>query len=136
MFQWQRELRDRFRERFEIIRGADLKNAYGVNPWHEKHQVITSMDWAKREDVLESLCRAYWDLVIVDQNPVHNFKVLYGTGHFRLDDATNRPTRVGGVKYTIKDGIIYDAKKLLADVARMVAEAKRRQVPEANAASR
>jgi hypothetical protein len=27
---------------------------------------------------------------------------------------------VGGVKWTIKDGIIYDAKKLLADVERMV----------------
>ena len=32
--------------------------------------------------------------------------------------------RVGGVKYTIKDGIVYDAKKLLADVRRMVKEAK------------
>ncbi|HEX2189093.1 MAG TPA: amidohydrolase family protein, partial [Longimicrobiaceae bacterium] len=65
------------------------------------------------------------DLVIVDQNPVANFKVLYGTGHFRLDDATNRPTTVGGVRYTIKDGIVYDAKRLLADVERMVEEAKR-----------
>jgi hypothetical protein len=66
------------------------------------------------------------DLVIVDQNPVRNLKVLYGTGHFRLDEATNRPTMVGGVKYTIKDGIVYDAKRLLADVERMVAEAKAR----------
>ena len=32
--------------------------------------------------------------------------------------------RVGGVKYTIKDGIVYDAKKLLADVRKMVKEAK------------
>jgi len=64
------------------------------------------------------------DLVIVDQNPVANLKVLYGTGHFRLDDATNRPTTVGGVKYTIKDGIVYDAKRLLADVERMVEEAR------------
>jgi hypothetical protein len=32
--------------------------------------------------------------------------------------------RVGGVKYTIKDGIVYDARRLLADVARMVEEAK------------
>ncbi len=66
-FQWQRELQDRFRERFETIRGVDLKNAYGVNPWQDKPQVITSMDWAKREDVLESLSRAHWDLVIVDE---------------------------------------------------------------------
>ncbi|MHB1224169.1 MAG: amidohydrolase family protein [Gemmatimonadaceae bacterium] len=65
------------------------------------------------------------DLVIVDQNPLHNFKVLYGTGHLKLDDSTGKPVRVGGVKYTIKDGIVYDAKQLLADVARMVEEAKK-----------
>lgn len=66
-FQWQREMRDRFRERFDIIRGVDLRNAYGVNPWQDKPQVITSMDWAKREEVLESLGRTTWDLIIVDE---------------------------------------------------------------------
>jgi superfamily II DNA or RNA helicase len=66
-FQWQRELRDRFRERFDIIRGVDLRNAYGVNPWQDKAQVLTSVDWAKRDDVLESLGRTTWDLVIVDE---------------------------------------------------------------------
>jgi superfamily II DNA or RNA helicase len=66
-FQWQRELRDRFRERFDLIRGVDLRSAYGVNPWQDKPQVITSMDWAKRDEVLESLGRAAWDLVIVDE---------------------------------------------------------------------
>jgi len=75
------------------------------------------------------------DLIIVEENPIQNLKVLYGTGALRLNDQTRKVERVGGVKYTIKDGIIYDAKKLLADVARMVAEAKRRQAPEANAAS-
>ncbi len=66
-FQWQREMRDRFRERFDILRGVDLKTAYGVNPWQDRPQVITSMDWAKREEVLESLRRTTWDLVIVDE---------------------------------------------------------------------
>lgn len=66
------------------------------------------------------------DLVLVEENPLHNLKVLYGTGHFRLDDETNTPTRVGGVRYTIKDGIVYDARQLLADVERIVEEAKRR----------
>ncbi len=67
------------------------------------------------------------DLVVVEENPIHNLKVLYGTGTDRLNDATGQVERVGGVKYTIKDGIIYDAKRLLADVARMVEEAKRQQ---------
>jgi hypothetical protein len=32
--------------------------------------------------------------------------------------------RKGGVQYTIKDGIVYDAKKLLADVKKMVDDEK------------
>lgn len=65
------------------------------------------------------------DLIIVDENPLENLKVLYGTGAVKLDDETGLPTRVGGVKYTIKDGIVYDAKELLEDVARMVEEQKK-----------
>lgn len=64
------------------------------------------------------------DLAILDENPLANFKVLYGTGHIRLGE-DGKARRVGGVKYTIKDGIIYDAKKLLADVRTMVADKKR-----------
>ena len=67
------------------------------------------------------------DMVIVDRNPLQNFKVLYGTGHMKLNDATQRVEWVGGVKYTIKDGIVYDAKKLLADVAQMVEKQKRQR---------
>ncbi len=65
------------------------------------------------------------DLVLTEYNPIEDFKVLYGTGTLRLNDETGQVERVGGVKYTIKDGIVYDAKRLLADVARMVADAKR-----------
>jgi imidazolonepropionase-like amidohydrolase len=64
------------------------------------------------------------DLILVPENPVANLKALYGTGAIRLNDQTNQVERVGGVKYTIKDGIIYDARKLLDDVARIVEAAK------------
>lgn len=59
------------------------------------------------------------DFVIVEENPLQNLKVLYGTGAIKLTD-DNRVVRVGGVKYTVKDGIIYDAKKLLEDVKKIV----------------
>lgn len=62
------------------------------------------------------------DLVIVEENPIANFKVLYATGHLTVDD-DNEVTRVGGVRWTVKDGIVYDAQALLADVRRMVREA-------------
>jgi len=67
------------------------------------------------------------DLVIVPENPLANFKVLYGTGHMRLNPETQQVERVGGVRWTIKDGIVYDARALLASVERMVAEARARE---------
>ncbi len=70
------------------------------------------------------------DLVIVKENPLRNFKVLYGTGHFRLGE-DNKPTRVGGVNYTIKDGIVYDAKALLSEVRELVIQAKNEAKNEA-----
>jgi imidazolonepropionase-like amidohydrolase len=66
------------------------------------------------------------DFVIVEENPLQNLKVLYGTGAIKLTD-DNEVVRVGGVKYTIKDGIIYDAKALLADVKAMVDAAKQKE---------
>ncbi|HYM60151.1 MAG TPA: amidohydrolase family protein [Thermoanaerobaculia bacterium] len=66
------------------------------------------------------------DLVFVEANPIANLKVLYGTGTLHLNDETGAVERIGGVRYVMKDGILYDAKKLLADVAKMVAEAKER----------
>ena len=62
------------------------------------------------------------DLVIVPENPLANLKVLYGTGHTRLNRETGAIEQVGGVGWTIKDGIVFDAHALLADVARMVEE--------------
>ncbi len=64
------------------------------------------------------------DLVLVEENPLRNIKTLYGTGTLKLDEKDGGFTRVGGVVYTIKDGIVYDARQLLADVRRMVADAK------------
>lgn len=71
------------------------------------------------------------DLVIVKENPLQNFKTLYGTGTPRLNEQTQKLERVGGVSYTVKDGIVYDAKQLLAEVAEMVVAEKRRMgMPE------
>ncbi len=65
------------------------------------------------------------DFVVVAENPLKNLKVLYGTGAVKLTE-DNEVVRVGGVKYTVKDGIIYDAQELLQDVKRMVASEKQR----------
>ncbi|MEM6265729.1 MAG: amidohydrolase family protein, partial [Bacteroidota bacterium] len=63
------------------------------------------------------------DFVILEENPLQNLKSLYGTGAIKLTE-DNEVVRVGGVKYTVKGGVIYDAKRLLADVQKMVADEK------------
>ena len=62
------------------------------------------------------------DLLIVDANPLHSFKVLYATG---VQTAENgKLVKKGGVKYTIKDGVVFDAPALAAEVREMVRAAK------------
>ena len=92
----------------EVIRSATLLGSEALGRSHE----IGTVEAGKLAD-----------LVVVTENPLQNLKVLYGTGAIKLDKE-NQPVRVGGVRYTIKDGIVYDAKELLSDVARIVREAK------------
>lgn len=98
----------------EVIRAATMHAAYELN----KTAGTTPEIGVVRPGMLA-------DMVIVPENPIANLKVLYGTGFVRLNDKTGKVERVGGIKYTIKDGIVYDAKKLLDDVARMVDKQKK-----------
>ncbi len=67
-FQWQREMKEKFREPFEVIRSDVLRANYGINPWQDRNQVITSVAWISRvEDAKDSLLRSHWDLIIVDE---------------------------------------------------------------------
>jgi hypothetical protein len=92
----------------EIIRAATLAGAEALG----MDQEIGTIEIGKLAD-----------MIIIEENPLQNLKVLYGTGAIKLTE-NNEVVRVGGVKYTIKDGIIYDAKKLLSDVKSMVKLAK------------
>ncbi|MFN3489791.1 MAG: amidohydrolase family protein [Emticicia sp.] len=95
----------------EVIRAATIKGAEALGMADQ----IGSVEVGKMAD-----------FVITEENPLANLKTLYGTGAIKVNDK-NEVTRVGGVKYTIKDGVIYDAKKLLADVRKMVSEAKTKE---------
>ena len=92
----------------EVIRSATLYGAQALGMDKE----IGSIEMGKLAD-----------LVIIDANPLENLQYLYGTGAIYMNEK-NEVVRKGGVKYTIKDGIIYDAKKLLEDVKIMVDDEK------------
>lgn len=115
---------------FEYIRELELLREAGFHP----SEVIRSATYygalelfrPKREPIQFGIIRPGLkaDLLVVEENPLRNLKVLYGTGTIRLNDETGQVERVQALRYTIKDGIVYDVRRLLADVRRMVAEAK------------
>jgi predicted amidohydrolase YtcJ len=113
---------------FAFIRELELLREAGFHPL----EIIRSatLNGAEALGVADKLgsieVGKFADMLIVDENPLENLQVLYGMGAIKLND-NNEIIRVGGVRYTIKDGIIYDAKKLLDDVKKMVKEAKEKE---------
>ncbi|MBN1922767.1 MAG: DUF3883 domain-containing protein, partial [Anaerolineae bacterium] len=93
-FQWQRELRDKFRESFQVVRGAVLRATYGSNPWQELDQAITSVAWVSRvEDARESLLRSHWDLIIVDEaHKLSAYSEAHKTLAYQLGEALSERT--------------------------------------------
>ncbi len=69
--QWEEEMRNRFNEEFYIINRELFKTYRHKNIWSEYDKVITSIDFVKQEDVLESLNENNWDLIVVDE--AHKF---------------------------------------------------------------
>jgi len=65
--QWQRELKERFDERFTLIDRQTMRNRFGENAWEGEFQVITSLDFARQEEVMQALAGVHWDLTIVDE---------------------------------------------------------------------
>ncbi len=110
---------------FAFIQELELMREAGFNPL-EVIQAATlngAIALGLEQDIGSVVPGKKADLVIVAENPLANFKVLYGTGHYRLN-AANEPERTKGVRYTIKDGIVYDAQQLLQDVRTLVQHAK------------
>ncbi len=66
-FQWQRELKEKFDEQFLVLKGTDIRDQFGVNQWLEQKQLVTSLDLAKRLEILPGLRQVHWDLVIIDE---------------------------------------------------------------------
>lgn len=111
---------------FAYIRELELLREAGFHPLEViRAATLNAAEALNMDDKIGSIqVGKLADLVIVEENPLQNLKVLYGTGAIKLTP-DNEVVRVGGVKYTVKDGVIYDAKQLLEDVKEMVKKAKK-----------
>lgn len=65
--QWIRELKDRFEETFTSINRSYVDAHYGESVWEKESQIITSIDFIKREDILPSIISTHFDLIVVDE---------------------------------------------------------------------
>ncbi|HWT03519.1 MAG TPA: helicase-related protein [Pyrinomonadaceae bacterium] len=94
-FQWQREMSEKFDEKFLVLQGHNIRDQFGVNQWLEQKQVITSLDLAKRADILPGLRQVNWDLVIVDEahrmswTPPSRKTARYALGELLRDTSDN-----------------------------------------------
>ncbi|MFB6271609.1 MAG: amidohydrolase family protein [Salinibacter sp.] len=101
----------------EVIRSATLYGAQSIFETHESDG--ESIKYGAIREGLKA------DLLVMRRNPLKDFKTLYGTGAVRRNEETGEPERVRSLKYTIKDGIVYDSQKLLEDVRQMVDKAEK-----------
>ncbi|QCQ22093.1 DUF3883 domain-containing protein [Desulfoglaeba alkanexedens ALDC] len=94
-FQWQRELKEKFDEKFLVLKGWDIRDQFGVNQWLEQKKVITSLDLAKRTEILPGLRQVHWDLIIVDEahrmswTPPARKTARYALGELLRDTSDN-----------------------------------------------
>jgi len=94
--QWRREMKEKFDETFIVFDRNTLNAHYGENPWLKNDQIITSLDFAKQEDILTSLSSSHFDLVIVDE--AHKLSAYrYGnkldrTQRYRLGEVLSKIT--------------------------------------------
>lgn len=94
--QWRRELSERFEEKFVVIDRGILDAHYAENVWGRESQIITSIDFAKIEDILPSISSVRFDLVVVDE--AHKMSAYkYGdkttkTSRYRLGEVLSRIT--------------------------------------------
>ena len=93
-FQWQRELKEKFEENFSQVSRGTLNDNFGENVWRKEKQIITSMDFAKQDDILPTLASADFDMIIVDEaHKMAAYKYnesITKTGRYKLGEVLSK----------------------------------------------
>ncbi len=112
---------------FSLIRELELHQEAGFHPIDVvMHATGNNARILGKENELGRIRQGYLaDMILVDENPLENFKFLYPTGVQGLKDG--QLVHRGGIKWTIKDGFVYHAPTLLEDVKRIVTKARQKK---------
>ncbi|MGH9945871.1 MAG: amidohydrolase family protein [Pyrinomonadaceae bacterium] len=109
---------------FGLIRELELQQEAGFHPLTViQHATSNNARILGMEDKLGRIRVGYKaDLIVVNGNPLENFKVLYPTGVDEIRDG--KVVKTGGIEWTIKDGIPFHVPTIAKEVREMVAKAR------------
>lgn len=111
-----------------LVRELELMQEAGIHPIDVIKVATTNATAALGMDAYCGVrvgCRA--DLAVVNGNPIDNFKVLYGRGYgFYGVVPRGEQWKYGGVTWTIRDGIVFDAQALLREAEWYIEQEKQR----------
>lgn len=105
------------------IRELQLIHEAGLSPLEVLRSATRSSAMTLRRDDLGLVQTGFTaDLLIVDGNPLENLRFLYAFG--ALDRIDGEIVRRGGIRWTIKGGVLFDNAVLTDAVLRTVEDAK------------
>ncbi len=109
---------------FGLIRELELHQEAGFHPLTVvKHATVNNATIMGKGDQIGRVRVGYKaDLIVVNGNPLENFKVLYPTGTDMVRDG--KVVHGGGIEWTIKDGIPFHVPTLTAEVREIVSKAR------------
>ena len=112
---------------FGLIRELELHQEAGFHPLKViQHATSNGAKILGKEDTLGRIRTGYKaDLIVVNGNPLENFKVLSPLGVEEIRDG--KAVKTGGIEWTITNGIPYHAPTLAKEIREMVAAARKGQ---------
>ena len=109
---------------FGTIRELEMLEEAGFSPLEALHAATENGAKVVKNPELGLVRQGYLaDLVVLSENPLADVKVFYGNGVARVG-TDRKEVHEQCVKYTIRDGVIFDSQALLSDVRDMVTKAK------------
>ncbi|PWT88681.1 MAG: amidohydrolase [Proteobacteria bacterium] len=117
---------------FGTIRELEMLEEAGFSPLEAIHAATENGAKVVKNPQLGLIRPGYLaDLVLVSQNPLADLKVLYGIGITRAGQ-DGKKIHEQCVRYTIRDGVVFDSQSLLRDVRELVIKAQQ-AAPSENA---
>ena len=109
---------------FGLLRELELHQEAGFHPLKViQHATGNNARILGQEGKLGRVRTGYAaDLIVVNGNPLENFKVLYPTGVEEIRDG--RTVSTGGIEWTIKDGIPFHVAQLKTEIKELVSKAR------------